>query len=235
MDVWIDWLHVCLGGRWVNGWLAGWVSNGLFFLFPAHASGLKSQVSLAVSEKVSQQCPRLQPLRSLLSFVPYAWLSRVQGWETSSTAFLNSLCIVLPPCMVQAWPFVLLLSPPRMFFPPLFFKLYFYFSITILLSFPWPSLYTSQHVSSVSLSLCMKGHDCNNVRTFCSFSCKIGVQETEVFSYLVFSSWISFFILEIFFLKASKSLELLFTVAFKESSYLLVNKQKLHIYFISYN
>lgn len=45
-------------------------------------------------------------------------------------------------------------------------------------------LYTSQHVSSVSLSLCMKGHDCNNVRTFCSFSCKIGVQETEVFCFL---------------------------------------------------
>lgn len=43
-----------------------------------------------------------------------------------------------------------------------------------------PALHISQHVSSVSLSLCMKGHDCNNVRTFCSFSWKIGVQETEV-------------------------------------------------------
>lgn len=52
------------------GWLAVGVCDQLFFLSLAHASGLNSwvQVSLAVHPKVSQQRPRQQPLRSLLSW-----------------------------------------------------------------------------------------------------------------------------------------------------------------------
>lgn len=50
------------------------------------------------------------------------------------------------------------------------------------------------------------------------------------FSYFDASPWMSFFTLEMFFLRASKSLEVLLRVAFKVSSCLSVDRQKLHIH-----